>query len=320
MKKALRSLYHKTRPTLIRLGPGNWLMRTWTTFVMNLMCKEFGTEVAFLPGSFQVKKGNNALRVKSIHWIYGLTLSKDFDTYFTAVEPAAEGSLEVVDYSRDSLQKFRMSGLEFEVSGFPEEEKVIVDYFKWHKPQAGEMVFDFGANCGVSVYYLSQCVGPTGKVYAFEPDPINYGVLLRNIERHKMSNVIPLQKAIAATSGNLEFFSEGTIGSTLAHQSSRRTTGTVEVVEVMTLADVCAQYGVPTFIKMDIEGAEIEAIAGSQDFLRKHAIQFALDTQHYKNGELTAGPVEKLFRECGYEAMSSNETGAMTTWARKPGA
>jgi FkbM family methyltransferase len=316
MKQLLTYLYRRTPPSFSRRIPDIWLLRTLLTFLMNRVCEK-GTSVAFVPGAFQVRKGNTALRIKPVNWIYGLTLSKDFDNYYDCVVPRQEGGLSVVDYSRDGVQKFRMSGLEFEVSGFPEEEKVIVDYFRWHKPQEGEMVFDLGANCGLSVYYLSQCVGDSGKVYAFEPDPINYGVLQRNIARHKLTNVIPLQKAISAQSGQLKFYSEGTIGSVLAHQSSRPTIGTVEVVEALTLADACAQYGVPSFIKMDIEGAEIEAIGGSQDFLRTHAIQFALDTQHYKNGELTAATVEKLFRECGYEVMSSNETGAMTTWARK---
>jgi hypothetical protein len=200
MNEALRSLYHKTRPMLVRLGPGNPLMRTWTTLVMNSLCKDFGTRVSFIPGAFQVRKGNEVLRVKPIHWIYGLALSKDFKTYFTCVEPHRDGPLEVVDYSKGSVQKFRLSGLELEVSGFPEEEKLIVDYFRWYKPRAGETVFDFGANCGLSVYYFSQCVGPLGKVYAFEPDPINYSFLLRNIERQKLTNVIPLQRAISSTS------------------------------------------------------------------------------------------------------------------------
>jgi len=318
MKRVIDFVFRKTPPSFLRRAPDFWVMRKFLTVMVNVMCKRYGTTVTFLPEAFQVRKGNDALRVKLVNWIYGPTLSKDFDNFFGCVMPTREGGLDVVDYSRGGLQTFRISGLQFEVSGFPEEEKVIVDYFKWHRPQPGEVVFDLGANCGLSVYYLSQCVGPTGKVFAFEPDPINYAVLLRNIERHKMTNVVPLQKAISGTSGQLEFHSEGTIGSTLANQSSHPVIGTVEIVEALTFADACAQYGVPAFVKIDIEGAEIETISGSRDFLREHSIQFALDTSHTVNGQLTAGPVEEMFRECGYEVLSSNETGAMTTWARKP--
>jgi FkbM family methyltransferase len=310
-------LLGKTPPALIRSAPDNGLMRFGLTILINRMCRKFGTRVAFLPGAFQISKGADALRVKPINWIYGPTISRDFESFFGSVESKREGDLNVVDYSKGGLQKFRLSGLEFEVSGFPEDERMIVDYFRWHRPQLGETVFDLGANCGLSVFYLSQCVGPTGKVCAFEPDPINFAVLLRNIERHKMTNVIPLQKAISGASGKMEFHSEGTIGSSLASQSSHPSIGTVEVVEVQSLTDACAQYGIPSFIKMDIEGAEIESITASKDFLRAHAIQFAIDTCHVVNGALTAGPVEALFKECGYEVISSDESGAMTTWARK---
>jgi FkbM family methyltransferase len=317
MKNLLAFLYRKTPPSLIRSVPDIPPLRALMAFLMNMLCREYRTRVSFLPGAFQVRKGTQAVRVKPVNWIYGVSLSKEFDNLFTCVEPHREGSLEVVDYSKGSLQKFRGCGLEFEVCGFAEEEKVIGDYFKWYKPQAGETVFDLGANCGLSVYYFSQCVGPAGKVYAFEPDPINYAVLLRNIERHKLTNVVALQKAVSGSSGKLEFYSEGTCGSTLASSSTRPTIGTVEIVEVLSLADACSQFGVPSFIKMDIEGAEIDAIGGCTDFIREHPIQFAVDTDHWKNGELTSGPVEKLFEKAGYEVLSTNENGAMTTYARK---
>ena len=40
-------------------------------------------------------------------------------------------------------------------------------------------------------------VGLTGKVYAFEPDDTNYEFLLRNIELHQLTNVIPVKAALS---------------------------------------------------------------------------------------------------------------------------
>jgi FkbM family methyltransferase len=281
------------------------------------MSAEHGTRVSFTTGYLDINKDDKVLRLNPSHWIYALTLSKDFDAYFNCVTPFHTDGRQIVDYSQPHLQKLRISGLEFEFASFPEEEAAILAYFRWYRPQAGETVFDLGANCGLSVYYLSQAVGPTGKVYAFEPDPVNHEVMLRNIERHHLSNVVPLRMAIAAGTAKLEFFCEGTIGSTLARQSSRETTGKVINVDAISLADACRSYGVPTFIKMDIEGGEIEVIAASRDFLRSHAIQFAIDTNHWKNGQLTCHKVESLFAECGYEVLTSADSGFSTTWARK---
>ena len=320
MNESLRHFYHRLRPLLIRLGPESSLMRWCTGLLVNPMCKAHGTRVVFKRDRLDIIKDDKVLRLNPRHWIYTLTLSKDFDAYFKCVTPCPENGRQVVDYSQPRLQKFQISGLEFEVASFPEEEQAILDYFRWYKPQAGETVFDLGANCGLSVYYLSQAVGPAGKVYAFEPDPVNHDVMLRNIARHGLTNVVPLRKAIAGGTATLEFFSEGTIGSTLARQSNRGTTGKIITVEAVSLADACETYGTPTFIKMDIEGAEIEVIAASRDFLLKNAIQFAIDTNHWKDGQLTCHRVESLFAECGYEVLTASDSGFATTWARKSGA
>jgi FkbM family methyltransferase len=244
-------------------------------------------------------------------------MARDFDAYFNGVVPQQEGSNLVVDFSKSCLQTFQVSKLEFEITGFPEEEETIQDYFRWYTPQAGEVLFDIGGNCGVSAYHLSQAAGPTGKVYVFEPDPANYEVLLRNIKRHRLSNVVAVQKAISPTAGELKFFSEGTNGSTLALFSTRPTTGKIITVEAITLAGACETYGVPSFIKMDIEGAEVEVIASAGELLRKHSIQFAVDTHHWRDGALTTARVEKSFQDFGFETLSSDESGFTTTWARR---
>jgi len=100
----------------------------------------------------------------------------------------------------------------------------------------------------------------------------------------------------------------------------RASAGSTGNVEVISLPDACSRWGVPDFIKVDIEGAELEVLASAREFLTQHSIQFALDTNHWVNGVRTNAGVERLFAECGYEAESSEEYGFMTTWARKRGA
>ena len=111
------------------------------------------------------------------------------------------------------------------------------------------------------------------------------------------------------------------MGSLLKKHSSRATLGSIETIHTLSFEDACNHYGVPDFVKVDIEGSEIEMLTSSQSFLRQHSIQFALDTNHWTKGptkkkELTASTVEKLFLECGYETHSSTAFGYMTTWAR----
>ena len=253
------------------------------------------------------------------HFVYAPDLARRFETYFSPLVPSRKGALSVLDYSRPGiLQTYARSGLQFEMASFPEEDEAIEGYFHWYKPQIGDTVFDIGAHCGVSTYHFSKLVGETGRVISFEPDPVNYGLLLRNIARHRLTNVTPLRLAIAGSNGKADFNSEGTIGSGLMRHSSRASVGSVTPVDTITLAGVFDRWGIPDFCKIDIEGAEIEVIEAAQDLLNNHKVQFALDTNHLVNGALTNIAIERLFARCGYEVKSA-ASGMMTTWAR-PGA
>jgi FkbM family methyltransferase len=53
-----------------------------------------------------------------------------------------------------------------------------------------------------------------------------------------------------------------------------------ETVEVATLDGLAAQYGTPTFIKMDLEGSEYQALAGGAGLLRQHHPKLGITTYH----------------------------------------
>ena len=237
-----------------------------------------------------------------------------FDIYYGAVFPDEHG---IVDYSTPRIHRYKKSGIEFRLPSIAEEEEAIESYFRWYKPLPGDLVFDLGAHAGVSTYALSQAVGPQGRVFAFEPDPIAWESLTYNIEALGMRNVVPVRKAVAGKVGQLTFQSEGSLGSALSSVASRAGTGGTMLVDAITLSDACALAGgKPVFIKMDIEGAELEVIESSLDLLRGAPMHFAVDTNHNVGGELTHGRMEALFSKAGFETMSSAESGFMTTWAR----
>jgi len=276
-----------------------------------------GVGVEAKDGGIWLRKDKRAMILAQHHLVYAADIAGMFDTYFEPMVPEVRDGVEVLDYSQPGkLQTYRSSGLQFEMASFPEEEEAIEEYFRWYRPKAGDLVFDMGAHCGVSTYHLSKLVGPTGKVVCFEPDPGNFAILKRNIERHNLDNVVVEQAAIAGTSGQLAFNSEGTIGSSLVSLLHRESAGSIAMVEAITLAEAFERWGPPAFCKIDIEGAEVEVIASSGDLLRKHGTRFALDTNHPKpNGETTGREVETMFRSYGYEAESEAKP-FLTTWAR----
>ena len=96
-------------------------------------------------------------------------LARHFDMFFEPILPTEKDGLFVIDYSVPGLHTYKRSGLQFELASWPEEESAIESYFLWYQPKPGDLVFDIGAHCGVSVYHLSRLVGDAGLVVAFEP-------------------------------------------------------------------------------------------------------------------------------------------------------
>lgn len=306
------TIHHLVTKMVIRLGMRNPLVR----FLISRRCRSQGVNVAVHDNVVEIRKQDRRMLIAARHFVYVPDLARRFETYFSPIVPTIENGYSIVDYSRPGLQTYAKSGLQFELAAFPEEDEAIEGYFKWYRPQLGDMVFDIGAHCGVSSYVLSKLVGSRGRVIALEPDPLNYSLLVRNIARHHLENVVPLRIALSGSRGVAQFNSEGTIGSCLTHQSSRATVGLIETVETMTLSDVCNQWGTPAFCKIDIEGSEVEVIASAEALLTEERVQFAVDTNHFVKGRLTNAEVEKLFAKYGYYAESSKVAGMMTTWAR----
>ncbi len=244
-------------------------------------------------------KDPRAILLPEHHLVYAADIAESFDRYFLPLKPELRDGLEVLDYSTPGrLQTYRDSGLQFEMASFPEEEDELEESFHWYRPKSGDLVFEIGAHCGVSTYHFAQMVGPEGKVVAFEPDPVNFEILKRNMARYNLTNVELVNAAVAGTAGKMAFSSEGTVGSMLISVLDRAPASNVVMVDAITLADTFERWGVPAFCKVDIEGSEIEVIAKSADLLRNNKTNFALDTCHLKpDGKSTHSDVETLFSE-----------------------
>lgn len=68
-----------------------------------------------------------------------------------------------------------------------------------HLISPGNSVLDIGANIGQYSRFLSRCVGPAGRVYAFEPIPQTFEFLSNNVRELGLSNVEPLNFALSDT-------------------------------------------------------------------------------------------------------------------------
>ncbi|TRZ92793.1 MAG: FkbM family methyltransferase [Dehalococcoidia bacterium] len=130
----------------------------------------------------------------------------------------------------------------------------------------GDTVIDIGANIGYFTVLLANLVGPEGKVYAFEPDPRNFHLLQRTVERNGWSHVTIEQKAVSNKVGEfLLYQSPSWAGSALTpcdHVS-------VVKVQVITLDEFLSDEHNVSFVKMDMDGSEPLAISGMTQLIQR---------------------------------------------------
>ncbi|MBC8276337.1 MAG: FkbM family methyltransferase [Chloroflexi bacterium] len=130
----------------------------------------------------------------------------------------------------------------------------------------GDTVIDIGANIGYFTVLLASLVGPEGKVYAFEPDPRNFHLLQRTVERNGWTHVIVEQKAVSSEAG------ESLLYQTREWTANTLTPGehisTVKVQVVTLDGFLSAEHDV-SFIKMDMDGAEPLAISGMAQLIQR---------------------------------------------------
>ncbi|OBI13352.1 hypothetical protein A5713_02630 [Mycobacterium sp. E2497] len=244
-----------------------------------------------------------------VPWMLGC-----YDLYFNTIEGKPIGGRTVLNFSKPGLHLYLKSQVAFYFPSIPEDDVMDV-YTASYTPQPGDIVWDAGAHAGATAYFLAQMVGPSGKVYAFEPDEHNYEFLTRNIAMHGLANVIPVKKALAGTTGTARFCMDGTMCAGLTDYLVYSDEHLYQTVPTISFADACAELGeVPNYVKIDIEGAELDLVESAKDFLKTHAIHFSIES-HRVNGELTNKRLESIFSSIGYRACSSDSFGEMFTWA-----
>ncbi|HEV7485657.1 MAG TPA: FkbM family methyltransferase [Thermoanaerobaculia bacterium] len=145
----------------------------------------------------------------------------------------------------------------------------------------GATVFDVGANAGFFTLLASKLAGDSGRVYAFEPLPRNLDFLERHIRLNELANVHVEALAIAATSGEAHFriAQHASMGG-LAEEGDLR-------VITASLDNLIASGRAtrPDFIKMDIEGAESDALRGANELLAGGPLTIALSTHGWQQHE-----------------------------------
>ena len=151
------------------------------------------------------------------------------------------------------------------------------------KAELGEIVIDAGACWGETSLYFASEVGESGRVISYEFIPSNIAVLERNIAAnpHLGERITIVPNPVWDTSGQNLYYVDWGPGSRVSFQKLRADFDDTQC-KTTTIDDTVIQLSLPRvdFIKMDIEGAELNALKGAEKTLRQFHPKLAISLYH----------------------------------------
>lgn len=154
-------------------------------------------------------------------------------------------------------------------------------YFNTDFMSFDEEVFVDAGCCDLSTAVeLSRHCNKLKKVYAFEPDPENYKVCLENMKNFGDNVVEMFPKGTWSRSGKL-FFSATCDGSSHVSESGETS------IDVITVDEAVNRKEKVTFIKMDMEGSELESLKGAEKTIINDKPKLAICIYHKPEDMIT---------------------------------
>ena len=187
------------------------------------------------------------------------------------LRPAVNWAANRFRYQDDVIQQGEGRGLRFNVGGAnagymlgtaePAMQAAIAALVK-----PGMVVYDVGANVGFFSMIAARLVGSKGRVVSFEPLPINAERCAHNAGLNTFDHVTVRTDALGTENGSASFFTSSvpTLGK-LTKFGPPDEVQTEITVSVRKLDTVIDEVGLPKpdFIKMDVEGAEVDVLEGA---------------------------------------------------------
>lgn len=159
--------------------------------------------------------------------------------------------------------------------------------------EPGAVVWDVGANVGLFSKAAAFHAGPTGHVYAFEPD-VDAADLLRRTSESPMDNEAPItimSMAIGDSIGTVSFAiaRRARSANSLTGFGSTQTGGVLveRVVPCTTLDGMLGQIKSPQVLKIDVEGAELLVLQGGTRVLASVRPWIHCEVTEERSGDVT---------------------------------
>jgi len=142
-------------------------------------------------------------------------------------------------------------------------------------PQEGEVFIDGGCfDCSTDKAFIKWCNGNYRKIFAFEPDAENYKKCLEKCRKEGITQMELYNKGLWDCETELSFEAGGGQGSKIGEQGEN-----VMKISTVAIDDVAGEEEV-SFIKLDVEGAELKALQGAAGTIQRCRPRLAVCIYH----------------------------------------
>ncbi|MEW6673308.1 MAG: FkbM family methyltransferase [Thermodesulfobacteriota bacterium] len=162
---------------------------------------------------------------------------------------------------------------------------------------------DIGASLGQYTFHANKHM-KEGKIYAFEADPVRYEELEKNCKKWESTStnrLIPIHAAVSDTDGKINFFitNSNLSGGLFTRDVPDKTVEWEEVSVNSIRLDSFFDKLIPELIKIDVEGAELSVLRGTENLLRNGSMSFLLEV-HSFSGQINPAEVFQFMSSKGY--------------------
>jgi FkbM family methyltransferase len=185
------------------------------------------------------------------------------------------------------------------------------DIIEKFQPKSGGIVVDVGAHYGRYTLIAAKRIGPKGKVISIEADPNNFDMLNNNIKLNELSkeNVIALNYAVSSIKSIVKLsIPDKKPGQTIYSSiiSNRAPTEKFIEVNANTLDNILQENKIPVehvnWIKIDVEGAELEVLKGATNVLSKSRdISLLIEIHNIDDGKTLYEPIIDLLNNYNFK-------------------
>ncbi len=190
-------------------------------------------------------------------------------------------------------------------------------YFRYALPKKNDVIVDCGGYLGNFSVLASRIVGKKGKVLTFEPDGKCCEIMKKRFRRLGIKNIQIYQYALYNKKCQMYLEGEPGAGSLILDKKSPAINRLkVNCIDLDSLVKTEKMLRID-FIKMDVEGAEIEAIDGMKLILKKFRPNLAIATYHIRNGKQTSNKVKRKLIELKYKFVKTDYPTHLTTYGNR---